>query len=152
MTELRRAAFQRSGGYCEAQDALDMRCCRIITWESMELSHVRHGANKTDTLDGVLASCKECHRAAHNAGGKPVSRKPGRVMNLTEARKYWEGEVCYCNGTKKKQASFCGACMSKLSAQRRYNLENSDDADQYRADLAAAELEILAWKAEERTA
>jgi hypothetical protein len=73
-TALRKQLFRRSDGMCE--EMLDvsfcntilvgaMRCGLPITWEDFEWSHNRHGANKTDTLAGGIASCKACHRAKH---------------------------------------------------------------------------------------
>jgi hypothetical protein len=56
LRNLRRKAFKRSGGYCEAQDAMGMRCCRAITEHTMELS--------SDSEAETIASCKECCRVA----------------------------------------------------------------------------------------
>jgi hypothetical protein len=78
-TALRSQLFERSGGRCEGligepiivvptiegPIAIRFRCNRPITWEDFEWSHHRHGANKTDTLAGGIASCKACHRAKH---------------------------------------------------------------------------------------
>lgn len=75
----RREIFERSGGFCEQgwqkPNGLVMvawRCNRPITWESMEWSHDRHGANKDDSLEGGIASCKECHQRRHNPKACPT--------------------------------------------------------------------------------
>ena len=84
--EKRRAeVFERAGGRCEemllalslpeaiAFGSLTYRCNNKAT----EWSHMRHGSNKCDCLDPLcnIASCTECHRKRHNAGGKPVPKK-----------------------------------------------------------------------------
>lgn len=88
-TEQRWKLFVRSGGsretglggYCEAYLftegplVMRVRCFKPITWETMEWSHNRHAANKDDSLEGGIASCRECHQKSHNAGGKPCPSK-----------------------------------------------------------------------------
>lgn len=148
MEELRWEVFRRSGGMCEERILTDdgpllRRCGAPITWDTMELSHLRHGANKTDTAEGTIASCKECHRNRHNAGRHPCPKRPGRVMNLKEAQAYWLGEICFCDQPKKARESFCADCNLKLAPQTRHDLENADDPDVYRQTLADAEIEIL---------
>lgn len=86
-SERRREIFERSQGRCEAMRnfivpevlwhiygaSLISRCNRAITWDLMEWSHNRHGANKCDCLDCGIASCKECHARRHNP--KPCPKK-----------------------------------------------------------------------------
>lgn len=57
------------------------RCNKLAT----EWSHLKHGPNKCDCLDPKcsIASCTECHKKRHNAGGKPVPRKP-QVSSMEE--------------------------------------------------------------------
>jgi hypothetical protein len=163
--ELRRRAFERSGGKCEAMRQepgavmyfrgegtllyREIRCNKPITWESMELSHNRHAANKSDELGKVIASCRECHQVGkHNP--KSCPRRPGSVMNLKAAEAYWNGEVCIGCSTaeeskpKKARESFCGECRAKLQLQTAHDLENSDSPRDYCEALARGELEIIA--------
>lgn len=66
-------------------------------------------------------------------------------MKIKDAKAYWEGEVCFCDGAKRKQESFCPECRVKLQPQTLYDLENSDDPDAYRMTLAQAENEVLMY-------
>lgn len=155
--ELRKQVFERSGGKCEEeieilshvdywQGAIKSeieRCKAPITLETMELSHVRHGCHRDDSLAGTIASCKPCHRAKHSS--QKIPRRPGKIMKVNEAKVYWEGKYCHCGGTKREKSSFCPECMQKLNAQTAYTLENSDDQEVYREALAEAELEILMY-------
>jgi hypothetical protein len=109
----------------------------------MELSHNRHAANKSDELSGVIASCKSCHAARHNAGGKPCNRRPGRVMRKAEAIIYLASLVCFCGKSKKTQAAFCSECEEKLSPQSKLNLETLKNRE-WLAAFADAETELLA--------
>lgn len=99
-TARRREIFERSKGYCEAEKSIvaydfwgnagvvqTYRCYKPITWETMEWSHKRHAANKDDSLEGGIASCRECHEKQHNAGGKPITvRKKDINGNNNSAR------------------------------------------------------------------
>jgi hypothetical protein len=158
-TELRQRVFERSEGKCEdlismateinllhvAKNAVYalMRCGRPITWESMELSHKRHGIHRDDSERGVLASCKSCHEKRHAAAKIP--RRPGKIMPTSKAKAYWEATECFCNGVKKAGSSFCPECAAKLSPQTAFTLENADDPESYREALAQAEVEILMY-------
>lgn len=84
-TARRREIFERSRGRCEAIRPSEaygnvlgivvmVRCFAPITWETMEWSHKRHAANKDDSLEGGIASCRECHERQHNP--KPCPPKP----------------------------------------------------------------------------
>jgi hypothetical protein len=67
MSGLRWQVFDRAGARCEALRN-GKRCNRYAPWDGMkhgELSHDRHGAAKTDTLESVLWSCRDCHRKRH---------------------------------------------------------------------------------------
>lgn len=153
--ELREKVFERSGGKCEEvipdSDIIakrlwfpeQWRCNAPITLQSMELSHKRHGCHRDDTAASTIASCKECHRVKHASRGIP--RRPGKPMKIKDAKAYWEGEVCFCDGNKRKQESFCPECRVKLQPQTLYDLENSDDPDAYRMTLAQAENEVLMY-------
>ena len=152
-TERRCELFQRSGGFCEAKvpwqgfSHILMRCNAPITWETMHWSHDRHAANKDDSLAAGLATCESCHLVGkHNP--KSCRRRPGKVMKITDARVYWEGNTCFCDSDKKPKESFCGTCRPKVNPQTMYTLENSDDPDAYREALASAENEILMWRPE----
>lgn len=143
--DLRERVFERSGGFCEeiVNGVRSGRCWRAITIQSMELSHKRHGCHRDDTAASTIASCKECHRVKHASRGIP--RRPGKPMKIKDAKAYWEGEVCFCDGVKRKQESFCPECRVKLHPQTLYDLENSDDLDAYRTTLAQAENEVLMY-------
>jgi hypothetical protein len=82
----RRAIFERSAGFCEEMvpsgpehywlaPGEKVRCFTPIRWESFHWSHMRHAANKDDSMDGGIASCEKCHINRHNAGGKPCPGK-----------------------------------------------------------------------------
>lgn len=87
--EKRRAEiFARAGGRCEEMVdrtvfSASMRGPWYDTFRerqrcnapATEWSHKKHGARKCDCLDCGIASCADCHRKRHNAGGKPVPRK-----------------------------------------------------------------------------
>lgn len=159
MTELRRKAFIRSRGQCEMIVKCSLPecneggkcwhtyfCLKPITWESMELCHTRHGPNKSDTLATVRAGCKECHRKQHNAG-KPCKRKPGRVMNKTEAREYLESRLCFCGSFKTEKTAYCLECLRKISEQSRLDLKELE-GEAFLQCLADCEKQILAHKPE----
>lgn len=152
MTDLRRKAFERSGGRCEMMKILSIATCIVgrcnapITWETMELCHDEHGPRKSDELAKVKAGCKECHRNQHNAGGKPCKRRPGKVMPIKDAKAYWSGKVCFCEGPKKPAESFCPDCALRLTEQTRHTLEHADNPNDYREALAEAEIEIMKAK------
>lgn len=138
-TAERERCFERSGGRCEDK-ADGARCTNRITLESMHWSHDRHGANKSD--DAAIASCESCHRNRHNAGGKPVPKKPGRAMTKAEGLRYWQGLTCFCDGRKPRESSFCFDCKSRLSPQQRLDLEQQTNAD-WLQTVAGCELTIL---------
>jgi hypothetical protein len=159
-TELRQVVFERSKGFCE--DTIDLskrleylpaklatgRCNAPITWESMELSHLRHGIHRDDSERGTIASCKSCHQKRHASAKVP--RRPGKIMKISDARVYWEGNSCFCCKDKKFNTSFCPECQIKLHPQTAYTLENADDPDAYREALAQAENEILLYDLEHK--
>lgn len=64
-------------------------------------------------------------------------------MKVTDARVYWEGRTCFCDGDKREKSSFCPECMQKLNPQTAYTLENTDDPETYREAVVNAEIEIL---------
>lgn len=148
-TQRRREIFERSKGFCEAlrpwefEPMIMARCAAPITLETMEWSHKRHGSAKDDSLDGGIASCKDCHRAQHNWSGPPMKRRPGKIMKISDAREYWAGKICFCDGPKSERESFCPVCNLKLSKQTLFDLENADDPDTYREALARGENEVL---------
>lgn len=119
-----------------------LRCERSITWESMHLSHDRHGPRKSDTLSTVKATCEECHRLKHN-GGKPVPRRLGRVMRWNEAIPYLKSQTCVCGKPKKQDKAFCEGCNGVISPQSRLNLETLTGREWLKA-MADAEGELLA--------
>lgn len=154
--ELRREVFRRSGGFCEEIVRCQLpecneggkawhtyRCGQLISWETMELSHLKHGPRRSDTPEDTIASCKECHARRHNAGGKPVARKPGRLMSRKEAEHNWFGMTCcFCDKPKFSETTFCEPCALKLSAQSRRDIEETQGRD-YLQSVAAAETELL---------
>lgn len=109
-----------------------------------ELSHKRHGANKSDTMEDTLWECRECHQVErHNP--KSVPRKPGRRMNKKEAPSYWAGLKCFCEQPKPAKRSLCPTCMAKLPPQLQYDLENAVGGDWLTA-MALAEQALLKEK------
>lgn len=108
----------------------------------MEWSHKRHAANKCDSKNGGIASCRDCHREFH-AGGKAVKRKPGRVMSKAEALKYLRETTCFCAGPKKPDLPFCNDCKSKLSPQSLLDLAELTNRAWLQA-MADAERELMA--------
>ena len=84
--EQRRAEiFARAGGRCEERiphrlynGFYFMDTTRQCGRPATEWSHMRHGAHKCDCLSPKcsIASCEECHKKRHNAGGKPCPKKP----------------------------------------------------------------------------
>jgi hypothetical protein len=69
MTALRRQRFELDGHRC-------VDCGIWLTWETMQLAHVRTKRNNGDTVENTRSKCAMCHMYEHNAGGKPVPRKP----------------------------------------------------------------------------
>ncbi len=65
MTELRWAAFERSGGFCEAQVTTGRavsRCMAPLNWHTFHLAHILHrGKGGEDVLGNVLCKCVACH-------------------------------------------------------------------------------------------
>ena len=171
-TELRQRVFERSGGRCE--DMIEnmltvegfgnvpqyLTCNAPITWESMELSHLRHGIHRDDSERGTIASCKECHRKRHASAKVP--RRPGKKMNSKQAKEYFENDMCFCSEGEKivnkpKFQSFCAECKQKLPKQMLFDLENPDltrdDAEEvYRELLAECENMILLYDLEHKNA
>jgi hypothetical protein len=160
--------FQRSKGRCEAcrvcgkpSDAQVhrfweppgghefARCEVPISPVTMHWSHKRHAARKDDVLAGGIASCLRCHAYSHNAGGKPVPRRPGRLMKKSEAEAYWKGTVCFCERPKKPDTCFEDICRSLLSPKSRYDVEHCTGKDWLIA-MADAEKELLAAYAREK--
>lgn len=60
-TRLRLQIFERTGGLCESPQHVST-CPLWASFEYGEMSHRRHGSNKTDTLEGAFWSTKECHQ------------------------------------------------------------------------------------------
>lgn len=137
-------AFRRSGGRCEMSVSgvpeIFIRCDRRIYLSTFHWAHERHGCNKSD--DKAKASCRECHLAQHNAGGKPVKKKPGRVMTVAEARRYLRSVVCFCESRKVAGEVFCFPCRELLSEQTRLDLKTLTNRA-YLEALALAEIEII---------
>lgn len=81
MRRLRIIVFERSRGFCEQRirGVLGGQCNRNISWETMELDHqpsLAQGGD--DSLNGVVASCRRCHRKRHNREPQfGASRKVG---------------------------------------------------------------------------
>ena len=68
-------------GTCEScPEWHSRRCERPITWDSMEWSHLHHGANKCDCMACGIASCKECHRRRHNPKPCPPKHHGNNVV------------------------------------------------------------------------
>jgi hypothetical protein len=74
MTMLREQVFMRSGGRCEAKRH-HPDCPRHIGWHSGEMAHKKHGAFKTDTLEGTEFRSSLCHQIMQHAGKKPQGVK-----------------------------------------------------------------------------
>lgn len=76
--ELRQQCFERDRGICQPHLRRGEKV--YAAWSRGEMMHRQHGgmggARHLDTLDNVEWGCRECHRAQHNAGGKPVPAKP----------------------------------------------------------------------------
>lgn len=143
MQQLRYEAYKRSRGACEfVWDGV--RCNARIDWESMQLCHKQHGPRKTDTIDEVLAGCADCHQRSHNCAGKPVPRKPGRVMKKAEAQAYLLSTKCFCGQPKITRHVFCDSCNDKLSPQTRLDLKELTHREWLEA-VADAEQQILAY-------
>jgi 5-methylcytosine-specific restriction endonuclease McrA len=77
MEALRDESLVRDGGRC-------VRCGRRVTDYvpdyapiKYDMAHkVSRSAGGSDTIDNVETMCHECHLKSHNAGGKPLPRKP----------------------------------------------------------------------------
>lgn len=119
--ELRLRRYEHAHGKCET-------CGKEVPLDGplevrAHLSHLRHGPHKSDTFDQVIIECYDCHIVEGHSGGKPVNKKPGRVMSKQEARRYLRLTVCFCGETKKGQSPFCDACLKRLSPQSLMDLE-----------------------------
>jgi len=84
-TCLRHECFDRDRYRC-------VDCGRTVAWDQTaaealaelgmyfpigEMSHrTSVGAGGSDVLSNVVTRCRDCHQKSHNAGGKPVARKP----------------------------------------------------------------------------
>jgi len=72
---IRRQRFELDGRRC-------VDCGRPVIlergyWNSMHLMHIRgKGAGGDWSMDNLATGCLDCHGKRHNAGGKPVPRKP----------------------------------------------------------------------------
>lgn len=140
-TQRRREIFERSGGFCE--DLRDgKRCYAPITWNTMHWSHNQHAAFKDDSLDAGIASCYDCHMVEKHAGGKPVPKRPGRVMSRTEAQRYLDRTACFCDQAKRPKTAFCNGCMDKLSPQSRMDLAELTNKEWLKC-VADCEMELM---------
>jgi len=84
MTALRKAAFERSKGFCEVpiHGFNGHRCNRNVDWETAELHHAPpKSQGGDDSLASVLISCRRCHVAAHNR----VTKFTNRSLRAQEA-------------------------------------------------------------------
>jgi len=63
MLELRQNAFARSQGQCENSVTEEKDRCPVrFHWGSFDLAHiVSRGRGGSDSLDNVLAVCRDCH-------------------------------------------------------------------------------------------
>jgi hypothetical protein len=145
-TDLRRQVYERSRQRCERLEATGKphhEDCPIngIDWDSGHLAHLAHGARKTDTPEGTYWASSVCHSIEdHNP--KCVPKRPGRVMRMAEAIRYWQGQVCFCDGVKLRESSFCGDCKEKLSPQQRLDLDELKNAE-WLQTVALCEMTIL---------
>lgn len=89
---LRRQAFERAGGKCEALHPVSntctvgktsvtmvMRCYRDAPWDGPltvrgHLAHKKHGPRRDDTLGGVLWKCADCHLKEHGLRSGKMER------------------------------------------------------------------------------
>jgi 5-methylcytosine-specific restriction endonuclease McrA len=76
MAQLREDRYELDGHRC-------VKCgCKLSLYPSgllpvMELSHKKsRGSGGGDTIENTESNCGRCHRASHNAGGKPCPAKP----------------------------------------------------------------------------
>lgn len=164
----RQEIFERSGGQCEAcvvcgRSESDQshkfweppgghqfqRCTVPISPMTAHWSHNRHAARKDDAFAGGIASCLGCHARSHNAGGKPVPRRLGRLMRRNEAIPYLKSQQCVCGRAKKQDSPFCEGCQSVISPQSKLNLETLIGREWLKA-MQDAEQEVLAAIAEGR--
>lgn len=75
---LRFSAWARANGICECgcRNPAIYFCDFVGIPCQGELSHNEHGPRKSDELERVKWMRHECHMKRHNAGGKPVPKKP----------------------------------------------------------------------------
>src|SRR5690242_4666676 len=106
--ELRLQRYEYAQGKCET-------CGKEVPLDGplevrAHLSHNEHGARKSDEFHRVKIECYDCHIIEGHQGGKCVPKRPGRVMRMAEAVRYWQGMVCFCDGVKLREISFCSDC------------------------------------------
>jgi 5-methylcytosine-specific restriction endonuclease McrA len=126
----------------------------INTFEEMVPDHIEPGSGKSEDESNLQPAHGLCNQIKGSRRNFTITktkvplyrRRPGKVMKITDARVYWEGNTCFCDGDKKPKESFCGTCRPKVNPQTMYTLENTDDPDIYREALASAENEILMWR------
>jgi hypothetical protein len=146
MSNLRHQVYLRSKSLCERLAVTGKphhdECPRTgIDEDSGQLAHLAHGARKSDTLAGTYWASPQCHQIEdHNP--KACPKRPGRVMRMAEAMRYWQGQACFCDGVKLRESSFCAACKEKLSPQQRMDLDELKNAD-WLQTVALCELTIL---------
>ena len=70
LADLRRRVFTRDGWHCVC-------CGEACSWATGHLAHIQsRGAGGSDTEENTRLLCAACHGNEHNAGGKPLPRKP----------------------------------------------------------------------------
>lgn len=152
--ELHNAVWERALGYCEYELVRKKphhpSCPGYVSLSDMHLAHIKHGHGfRDDSLDGCFCASAACHTLNDHADAK-IPRRPGKPMRIREAREYWENDLCFCSTpemvkNKSKQSSFCAECKEKLQKQTLFDLEHTDNADDYRLLLAESENQILMY-------
>lgn len=134
---LRRQAFERAGGRCERQTGILTTINRktgekkILGHFSCEnsaprasgsdfnyrihghLSHLKHGARKSDMLDQVIWSCASCHLAEH--GTRWRKQRMENAWKPEEVAEYYHAETaCVCFAEKSLDSAMCDDCRQSL--------------------------------------
>lgn len=146
---LHEQVWELAGGRCEYEKVRGKphhpECPRIVSLKDMHLAHKVHGHGfRDDSVDGTFCASAACHKF-NDHGAAKYPRRPGKIMKISDARVYWEGNSCWCDGNKREKTSFCPECTQKLNPQTAYTLENADDQEAYREALAQAEIEVLMY-------
>lgn len=78
--KLRMDCWVRDGGRCQNCERMTIFNADATKANSYHMAHIKAKRMGGDSLENTRTLCGECHRASHNAGGKPCPAKPSTFI------------------------------------------------------------------------